>query len=239
MKRRQVVVTGNSMRATRLLQAGAVGLLIIVAILMYELGVNSAGFSRLSAQDNNDRLEEENAALQDESKRMSERVAVLETAATVDREAYRQVEVQLIELQSRILEQTEELEFYKGIVNVDDVGGIRIQNFEVSRSLGEREFGLRLVLAQAFRSTRQVSGQVEMVVEGMQGGEPARLGLAEIGDTAGKNRISYSFKYFQDLKAEIVILEDFQPERVHVVLHPKGKSSKTVEEFFIWSAKQG
>jgi hypothetical protein len=95
------------------------------------------------------------------------------------------------------------------------------------------------VLAQAFRSTRQVSGQVELVVEGMQEGEPARLGLADIGATSGKNRLSYSFKYFQDLKTEVLIPTGFEPERVHVIVHPKGKTSKTVEDFFVWNAKQG
>jgi hypothetical protein len=239
MNRRQVVVAGRSERTIRLLQIAAVALFICFAVLMYEVGMNSAGFSRISALDKNSALKEDNKELQAEAKQLRERVAVLETAATVDREAYRQVEQKLIELQSRILEQQEDLEFYKGIVNADDGGGLRIQNFQVSQGLGEREFGLRLVLAQAFRSTRQVSGQVELVVEGMQEGEPARLGLADIGATSDKNRLSYSFKYFQDLKAEVLIPSGFVPERVHVIVHPKGESSKTVEDFFVWSAKQG
>ena len=99
--------------------------------------------------------------------------------------------------------------------------------------------GQRIVLAQAFRSTRQVSGKVEMVVEGIQGTRAVRLKLSDIGGEGAADRLAYSFKYFQDLKADIVIPADFQPERVHVIIHPKGKSAKTVEDFFVWNVKQG
>ena len=96
-----------------------------------------------------------------------------------------------------------------------------------------------VVLAQAFRSTRLVSGQVEMVIEGLQAGEPARLGLTELAPESDASRIAYSFRYFQDLKAEIVIPDGFEPERVHVIVRVKGKNSKTVEDFFVWEVKSG
>ena len=123
------------------------------------------------------------------------------------------------------------------MVRIDWV--LRIQDFRISQGLGEQEFDLRLVLAQAFRSTKLVSGQVEMVVEGLQEGEPVRLALQDLVSNDASGKLGYSFRYFQDLKAEVVIPPDFVPERVHVIVRFKGKNSKTVEDFFVWNVKSG
>lgn len=236
---RKVVVTSQSQQSRYILWSGIASLVLLVGLVSYEFGQNRAGFSRIDAQENVTNLEAENNKLARENKKLSEHIAVLETSVKVDREAYRKVETQLIDLQSRILEQQEDIEFYKGIVNENDGTGLRIQDFQISQGLGEREFDLRLVLAQAFRSTKLVSGQVEMVVEGMQEGEPVRLPLADLVANSDSGKLSYSFRYFQDLKADVVIPPDFVPERVHVIVRFKGKNSKTVEDFFVWNVKQG
>jgi hypothetical protein len=239
MSRRKVVVTHQSMRTRRWLLSGMVCLVLLVGLVSYELGQNRAGFSRISALESSAQLEAELKERAKENKSLSEQVAVLETSIKIDREAYRKVESQLVDLQSRILEQQEDIEFYKGIVNENDGTGLRIQDFQVAQGLGEREFDLRLVLAQAFRSTKLVSGRVEMVVEGLQEGEPVRLALADLVADSDSGKLPYSFRYFQDLKAEVVIPAGFTPERVHVIVHSKGKNSKTVEDFFVWNVKPG
>jgi len=236
---RKVVVTSQSQQSRYILWSGIASLVLLVGLVSYEFGQNRAGFSRIDAQENVTNLEAENNKLARENKKLSEHIAVLETSVKVDREAYRKVETQLVDLQSRILEQQEDIEFYKGIVNENDGTGLRIQDFQISQGLGEREFDLRLVLAQAFRSTKLVAGQVEMVVEGMQEGEPVRLPLADLAAGSDSGKLSYSFRYFQDLKADVVIPFDFVPERVHVIVHFKGKNSKTVEDFFVWNVKPG
>jgi len=236
---RKVVVTSQSEQVRYILWAGIAGLVIVTGLISYEVGQNRAGFSRIDAQGNVTRLESENSELVKQNKKLSEHIAVLETSVKIDREAYRKVENQLVDLQSRILEQQENIEFYKGIVNENDGTGLRIQDFRISQGLGEREFDLRLVLAQAFRSTKLVSGQVEMVVEGLQEGEPVRLALQDLVSNDASGKLGYSFRYFQDLKAEVVIPPDFVPERVHVIVRFKGKNSKTVEDFFVWNVKSG
>jgi cell division protein FtsB len=239
MSRRKVVVTHQSMQTRRWLLSGTAALVMLVGLVSYEVGQNLAGFSRIDALESSVLLEAELKKLSKEKKSLSEQIAVLETSVKIDREAYRKVESQLVGLQSRILEQQEDIEFYKGIVNENDGTGLRIQDFQVAQGLGVREFDLRLVLAQAFRSTKLVSGRVEMVVEGLQEGEPVRLALADLVSDSDSGKLAYSFRYFQDLKAEVVIPPDFIPERVHVIVHSKGKNSKTVEDFFVWDVKPG
>ena len=239
MTRRKIVVTHQSEQTRRLLLSGAVCLVLLVGFVSYELGQNRAGFSRIDALESATILEAEQKKLTKENKVLREQIAVLETSVKIDREAYRKVETQQVDLQRRILEQQEDIEFYKGIVNENDGTGLRIQDFRVSQGLGAREFGLRLVLAQAFRSTKLVSGHVEMVFEGLREGEPVRMALSDLVSNIGTGKLGYSFRYYQDLKADVVIPADFVPERVHVIVRFKGENSKTVEDFFVWDVKPG
>jgi len=242
MSQSQVVISQRKGRGRLILQIVLVCAALIGIVLAYEFGLSRAGFSRVEALKATTELEERNQQLQQQNKEFSERVAILETAEKVDKEAYSQVEIRLQELQGQILQQQEDIEFYKGIVNENDGTGLRIQDFQVSAGVGPGRYELRLVLAQAFRSTRQVAGKVEMVVEGMRDGEVARLGLSELADpAAGESPASldYAFKYFQDMKAEVVLPAGFEPERIRVVVRPKGNSSKTVEDIFVWEEKAG
>lgn len=213
---------------------------VIAGYLMYDLGLNKAGFRSSAAAEEIDRLEQQNDELADANKALSEKIAVLETAAKIDREAYRQVDAQLAELQSKIVAQQEDLEFYRGIVGEDDGSELRIQSFQILSGLREREFELRLVLAQALRASREISGRVELQLEGLQRSETAILGMAELNPA--QPSLNYRFRYFQDLKADIVLPADFEPRRVRVQVRPRtrqGKSAKTVEEFFVWQPENG
>jgi hypothetical protein len=207
---------------------------------LYELGMMRAGFSRLGSLAEYRELQDEYETAVEEQKRLRERNAVLETAAKIDREAYRQVEERLIELQTQIQEQTEELEFYKGIVNADEGSGLRIQDFRISRATGERNYKLRVVLAQALRSNRKISGRLELTIEGSRGGAAETLDVRDlIAADQGAGALDFGFRYFQDLQANVTIPADFEPSRVHVRARLQGQSSKTVEEFFDWNVKPG
>ena len=220
--------------------AGLVCGVFIGGWFIYEMGLSSAGFRRMESLETQNNLSNKNEDLAKLNKGLRGKVAALDMAMKIDREAYSQVESELELLQARILEQQEDIEFYKGIVNENDAVGLRIQDFQISHGFGEREFDVRLVLAQAFRSDRQVSGGVDLVVEGVQRGKAVRLSLAQLTpDETTAKPLQYSFRYFQDLKAALLLPEDFAPERIHIIVRSKGKSSKTVEEFFIWDVKPG
>jgi cell division protein FtsB len=239
MSRNKVVISNHTLTKNRVMLILFSVLAVSGVYLAYEIGLGRAGFNRSEATAGRVDLESRNQELKLEVKTLRERAAVLETAAKIDREAYRKVEDVLVDLQSKVYEQQEDIEFYKGIFNENDGTGLRIQDFQVVQGLGEQEYDLRLVLAQAFRVDKQVSGSVEIVVEGLQHGDPVRFGLDELRstDSAAAERLKYSFRYFQDIKAGLVLPADFVPERVHVIVRPQGKKSKTVEDFFVWNIK--
>jgi hypothetical protein len=235
--RNNIVVSKEGVYMRRFLFIAAVCIAIVVAALMYELGLSRAGFNRLDAMTNRARLEYDNLELKRLNKQLSEKVAILETSTKIDRESYKRVEKELADLQSRIVEQEEDVEFYKGIFDDQDGAGVRIQDFHISPGDDDKTFVLRLVLAQAFQSDEAVSGYVEIILVGQRNKQEVRLKMDELAIPKRKKDMDYSFRYFQDLRTEVVIPPDFTPEQVHVIAHVGGKRSKTVEDFFVWSVE--
>lgn len=234
-----VVVTQRRWLSLPAVAAIAAALAALVGYFAYDAGLQRAGFNRSEAAAEQAELISGKRDLVTENKALSERVAVLETATTVDREAYRQVEGQQIELQDKILAQQEDIEFYRGIVNEDDGSLLRIQDFAVRSGLGPQDYELQLVLAQALRSKGDVSGTVRLALEGQRNGAAERLEMGEFSSAEAGDVLRYSFRYFQDLKSIVTLPDGFQPERVHVRVKPKGKGAKTVEEFFAWQVDSG
>ncbi len=216
--------------------AGAVVLLLIGGYLMYDFGLSRAGYLRSVNADKMAALRKDAKALRKENKQLSERIAVLETAALVDREAYRQVEEELVAMQSRILQQQEDIEFYRGIVGDGDDSQLRLQDFRLV-GLGERAYEVRLVLAQALRSNREVTGTIRIAVAGARNGQSLVLPYADL--SGGAERLSYEFRYFQELRAVLTLPAGFEPNEIRVTLKPKGKGAKTVEESFAWRPEKG
>lgn len=235
MGSRNIVVSKEGVYIRRFLLVAAVCVVIAATVFTYELGLSRAGFNRIDAVATRAQLEYENLELTRLNKQLSEKVVILETSTKIDRESYKNVEQELADLQNRISEQEEDIEFYKGIFDDHDGSGLRIQDFHISPGNGQNTYILRLVLAQAFRSSKEVSGYVELIVVGQRDQEQVRLKLNELAIPSENPEMGYSFRYFQDLRTEVEIPPDFLPEQVHIVVHSGRANSKTVEDFFVWS----
>jgi len=213
---------------------------LIVIWVAYELGQIRAGHNRLAALGRYTELAAQLDEAREQYEEVRRKIALLETGRKIDEEAYRQIEQRLAALQNEILVQREDLAFYRGIV-ADQEAGLRVQDLELLAGGDASSFSLRLVLAQAMRASRRISGSVELQVEGVRDGKPLTLGLAELGVVAEQRNAlaDFSFRYFQNLEADLVIPEGFSPERVIVKLMPKGKKAKRVEKTFAWTVRSG
>jgi len=235
-----LVVKSQMPRRARLFAAIAGIASVVAGFMLYDLGQQSAGHNSVEARRVAATLEDEIERTSKENRALREQMAALETATKIDSEAYARVEQELVDLQAQIIQQQEDLAFYRGIVDSGGDQGLRIQDFRVSRGSGAAAYVLRLVLAQSIAGDKKVSGVVDLSVEGQRDGETVRLDLADLNrDEATGANLPFSFRYFQNLKAGLILPEDFSPERVLIRVRPKGKSAKTVEEFFAWDLKPG
>ncbi|HUO82333.1 MAG TPA: DUF6776 family protein [Gammaproteobacteria bacterium] len=211
----------------------------VAAWLIFEYGRFRGGFDRLDAAHQQRELSERIDALEKQNTALRGELALIETSRDVDREAYAQVEKNLGVLQAQILEQRKELRLYRGIVSpADGAAGLRVQEIGVTPRSGNAHFTLRLVLVQQLKHDRRVSGVVDLSLDGAQRGRTVTYAMTDI--TPDKTRdIRFSFKYFQDFEEDLVLPDDFLPERIHVEIRPDGRSAESIRQSFDWGAIAG
>ncbi len=199
----------------------------------FEAGRMLAGFSVINAE--RERLAR-GAEIRDLTAKLRDtesKLAMAEVARRVDHEAQSQVEKSLSELQSRLGEATQELAFYRSVVNPSDgILGMRVQRLRIQPALAPRRFRVRLVLMQAARQETVTAASADFTVEGLRGGHATSLPLSEIG-TASRV-LNFSFRYFQELETEIELPADFVPRSVEVEVRPT-KGASPIRQAYPWT----
>jgi len=216
-----------------LLPAGAAVAVLVIAALAYHRGQLSAGHDAAQVVLERRELSAKAARLEEENATLNARIAELEMARRLDREAYGQVEQTLGELQSQLSRQGDDLAFYRSIVSpADGIQGLRIQRFEVAEGEQPREYQLRLTLIQAMRHESVASGLAQIVVHGMEGDRPARF---TVGELIGQPRaqLPFSFRYFQTLEQAVTLPESFQAFEVEVQVR-SAKLRFPMQQSFPW-----
>jgi len=225
---------------TWLFRLGLVVLALVVVYLVFEYGRISAGYDVVDAANERAAFAEHIASLDDEIAELKQEIAVLETHREIDREAYKEVEGSLISLEAKIQEQQDAIAFYRGIVSpADGKPGLRVQDLKLTRGGEERHFNLRLVLVQAMKHDRKVSGDVTVSVEGSEGGTLKTYALTELLPDDAESDWPFSFRYFQDFDRQLVLPDGFTPERIHVEVRSRTRSISSIEESYAWATSQG
>ena len=213
--------------------AGAALVAVLLAGVGYNRGQASAGLDTAQIALERRETSAKTARLEADNSRLNARVAELEMARKLDREAYGQIEQTLGELQSQLSRQTDDLAFYKSIVSpADGVQGLRIHRFEVQAGAQPREYLLKLTLIQSMRHESVAAGLAQVVVHGMQGDAPASYSVGELLDRP-KAQLPFSFRYFQTIEQAVTLPEGFQAFEVEVQVR-SGKLRFPMEQSFPW-----
>jgi hypothetical protein len=240
MMNRSLIDKAASPRQKYIFIGMLVAALMVMLAMSFEFGQSRAGFNRIEALRNAVAYTDELDANLAELNSLRSHIAILETAAQIDKETYGLVERQLLDLQSQISELEENLEFYRGIVSPDDSKGVQIQELRITTADAPNHYRLQLFLTQALRSDRPISGVLNMRILGQIGSVSSELQLAELlSDKGLKTPDKFRFRYFQEVLAEILLPEGFEPSSVEISARPAGKKSKTVEESFVWQLNAG
>ena len=220
-------------------RAVVVVLILVIGYLIFEFGRIRAGYDIVEAANISQVYEDRISQLDEEIVNLKQEVAILETNRDVDRESYKAVEVQLTALQAKIQEQRDAIAFYRGIVSpTDGNAGLRVQDLKVTRGKVEREFSVRLVLVQAMKHDRKVSGDVILTVVGDQNGVETSYPLAQLVSDEEDKAWAFSFRYFQNFDRQLVLPDGFTPERITVEVRSRTRSISSIEESFAWKTSQ-
>jgi hypothetical protein len=216
-----------------------VALVIVSAYLVFEFGRIRAGYDIVEAGNTSQAYEDHIIALDDEIIDLKQQVAILETNRDVDRESYKEVEIELTSLQAKIQEQRDAIAFYRGIVSPSDGNsGLRVQDLKLTRGKAEREFTVRLVLVQAMKHDRKVSGDVNHSIIGDQNGVETTYALTQLIPDDAEKAWVFSFRYFQDFDRQLILPDGFTPDRITVEVRSRTRSISSIEESFAWATSQ-
>lgn len=223
------------MGRTLAVRAFFIGLIVASGYLVFEFGRIQAGYNIVEAVGERQNYEEHIMQLDNDIIELHQEVALLETHRNVDRIAYKDVEKNLLTLQAKIQEQRDAIAFYRGIVSpTDGNSGLRVQDLKLTRGKAEREFNVRIVLVQAMKHDRKVSGDVNLSVEGSQDGVETSYTFAQLIAAGEEKRWVYSFRYFQNFDRQLVLPDGFTPERIKIEVHSRTRSISSIEESFDW-----
>jgi hypothetical protein len=204
-----------------------------VGWLAFQRGQLAAGHDAVAEAGERQALAEKASRLEAENTRLNARVAELEMARRLDRDAYGQIERTLGDLQSQLARQGDDLAFYRSIVSpADGIQGLRIQRFEVDPGVKPREFVLKLTLVQAMRHDSVAAGLAQIVLSGMREGRPARY---TVGELLGNPRaqLPFSLRYFQTIEQVVTLPEGFQAFELQVTV-TSGALKFPLQQSFAW-----
>lgn len=150
-------------------------------------------------------------------------------ASQIDRDAVRQAQATLAELETERSELSQEVGLLRGLLSAGR-GPLHVQNFSLHAE-PDGGYRYRFTLVQALRNIRVTTGTVRLRVSGSEGGNGRQLGMDELG---GENSLAVRFTHYQDLEGVIRLPKGFQPESVTIDIRPKNKKLKRVTEVFQW-----
>ena len=140
----------------------------------------------------------------------------------------------LRDLQSEILELKQEVDFYRGIVSPSEIQGLRVQGFTLAQDGASGYYRYNLTLSQSAKNRRFISGVAKLEIVGMQGDSQKTLALGDVTKPV-KSAIQFKFRYFQELKGDIRLPENFKPLRIELHAVPEGRGNKAIDQTFAWA----
>jgi hypothetical protein len=95
------------------------------------------------------------------------------------------------------------------------------------------QFRLKFILMQVGKGKNNVSGTVTVRIEGLQGGKPQSLSLADLGADSHAS-LAYSFRYFQDFEQLLHLPAGFEPTQVRTEIHAGRDTAHGFRQAFVW-----
>jgi septal ring factor EnvC (AmiA/AmiB activator) len=221
------------------LRAALAVAIVVGGYLTFEFGRIQADYNVVDAaqqrQDYDDQIKE----LQKQMAALNQEIALLETHRNIDREAYKDVEASLADLQEKIQEQRDAIAFYRGIISpADGQRGLRVQDLSLSKGKDPRQYHVRLVLVQVMQHDRSVKGEVNFSLEGAQDGVATTYKLEKLIPADETSSWPFSFRYFQNFDRQLILPEGFRPERINIEVQSRTKSIASVKQSFLWQTGQ-
>ena len=211
-------------------------LALVVLYAAFEIGRYDAGFRVVDSVRGALAASARIRALEAENERQREQLEAADVARRVDREGYKQVERSLGDMQSQIARLTQDLSFYRGLVQPDSLVHVKVQQMQIVPATSPNQYRLKFVLMQTGKPDSAVNGTAIVSIDGLLRGKPVILSFAEVSPSHHAG-LAYSFRYFQDYDEFVQLPPGFEPTRLGVEIHSGRDASHGFRQAFVWKAQ--
>lgn len=175
--------------------------------------------------------------LERELKEAQQELVLHQMAVGVSQQAQNSIRQELKNYHTQIAELEEVIEFYKSIMSPDASDKeLRADDIQLHATAIPNTYGYTLTLAQFGGEHALVQGQVSLSVEGVLAGEVVSIPHENLIDKGSDAK--FSFRYFQELKGQLVVPEKFDAQQITVQVIPSSRQIQNSEYKFNWSIKE-
>ena len=207
-----------------------------VMAMFFFLGIGYQDYQLEHLQLERETLVSRIGELETRNHNLVEKNAHLQGGSRVERDAYELANQELVRLQRQLLDQKEELAFYRGIVSPSDAElGVNLQTFEVRKKNNQNQFSYKMILTKSGKSTIKVRGDTSILIRGEMEGEVSVKNVSELALEKSPPNTKFAFKYFQVFEGDIALPEGFKPFEVEIGIKPTTKKVESFSETISWT----
>ena len=162
---------------------------------------------------------------------LSQRETTLSRSDQITRDANGDLQGTLAERDEEIAALRADIAFYERLVGPTQQGkGLNVFSSEFAAG-ADNAWHYQIVLTQNLNRGAISEGRMHFVIEGVRHGKLASVDWSELQQKPAAPGQEYSFRYFQALEGQVMLPQDFTPQRVRVLLEGEDMA---VEQAFDW-----
>ncbi|WP_229528269.1 DUF6776 family protein [Planctobacterium marinum] len=216
--------------------------LALIAVMFFSgwLGYTWSGLKHEQQQEEIQTLNQSINNLVTENDRLTRDINILGVDLEVARLAAEENRKRFQQQMSTENELRRELSFYQKVMAPElEQDGFVIDSFNVEPTASDGFFRYAMILMQQDRHRTTVKGRVKISLVGSHAGKPSEIQLTD-SMTENSDDMEFSFRYFEVLKGEFSIPDDFAPELIVVESYLKDKKwgSDYLKRTFEWQLNE-
>lgn len=224
-----------ALRTAILIATILIGLFALYVV--YELGRYNAGYDRQAVAQQRTELEVKIEHLEKDNRQMRTQLAELDTFRVGRLHEQQEVSRAMGELQAQVAQQSQELNFYRGVVAQGAVSiGVKIEQLRITAATRPGAYLVHLALVRSGRADSDVVGTLVLSVDGTVEGEAKSLDFAAL--TASHTReLRFNFRYLQAFDQELNLPPTFKAGQLQVEVRSVKKDVAPVSQTFLWTVE--
>ena len=219
---------------------------VLVVLLVLGVAVSAVGGfmfsysntlrSQQSEQATQQELNELLIGAETKNSELRRQIAILDRSSVMDQLATEEVQETISGLRDRVAQLEQDIVYYRQVVSAEtEDTGLIISQLDIDVTRESNRYRYKLVLRQQDADGDTfLTGHVNINLVGSQGEEKQILSLRDLSAEQDQLDIRLRFKYFQNIEGELVLPENFVPDRLQVAAVSVGPVEKSINQYFSW-----